>query len=251
MIALDDPAWNELYSAGNDANILLGNLLEGKHDFEEDMEILAEDLSHQLSFYTMTAYVLPHLADFCSKLSLDKQVFLIAQMGAAIAAEASDSLPSNTREYQEFQEGLSGLRQVTERLVTDPRAIALLREDAELGQEFALSALSILGDRGHAYTLYLLSAYCWQNGHAACDCGWNDEEFPLDEQPDCIEPACIGSWDGNSLENEAIWFQGLLRLADDKEITPVLPLIYGTGICPECSKREPYWNWMDRSMNEY
>lgn len=251
MIDRNAPIWRELHSAGNDADKWLWHLLDADGDFQENMEILAEDLSHQLSYYSATAYVLPHLAALCSRLSLEQKVFLTARMGAAIAAESEWPLSPDTEAYREFQEGLAGLSRELKSLIADPHTAALLKDNPELGQEFALSALAIFGKRKHAYGLYLLSAYCWEEGHAACACGWYDEELPLAEQPDCLKPAVIAPWDGKSLENEAVWFQGLLALAQDKEITPILPLVYGTGICPECGRREPYWNWLERFMQEY
>lgn len=251
MIDLNDSVWKGLHSAGNDADKLLRCLVEEEGEFYDNMQVLAEDLSHQLSYYSATAYVLPHLAALYPKLALEEQVFLVAQMGAAIAAEAKWMLSPDTEPYQEFQEGLAGLRPKMESLITNPDVIAMLKEDLELDQQFALSALAILGERKHAYTLYLLSGSCWEVGCAACTCGWNEEELLLAEQPDCVEPAAIGSWDGKTLTDEPVWFHGLLELAGDEDISPVLPLVYGTGICPECGKRESYWNWFDRFMEEY
>ncbi len=92
MTPLESSVWATLYSAGNDADNWLGKLLRQEGDFRENMEILAEDLSHQLSYYSATAYVLPHLAALCPQLLLEDQVFLVAQMGAAIAAEADRPL---------------------------------------------------------------------------------------------------------------------------------------------------------------
>lgn len=250
MVEINDPVWKELSSAGNDADKWLRCLMEGEGDFRENVEILAEDLSHQLSYYSATAYVLPHLAVLCSGLTLQDKVFLIACMGAAIAAEADYPLSSGTEPYREFQEGLEGLRRETEHLLTWPGLADFLQNDPELGQVFALAALSILGNRKHAYGLWLLSAYCWEMGHAACACGWNQEEYVFEEE-DCLEPAVIGPWDGKSLEEEAVWLQGLLALAGDEEITPILPLVYGTGICPDCGRRESYWAWLERFMEEY
>ena len=88
-------------------------------------------------------------------------------------------------------------------------------------------------------------------GCVACDCGWNDEMFPLTEQTDCIEFADIDTWDKKSLQNEAVWFKGLLTLVGDEEMSQILPLVYGIGICPDCGKREPYWDWLDRFIKEY
>jgi hypothetical protein len=48
----------------------------------------------------------------------EDKVFLIAQMGAAIAAEAVEPLTPDTEAYCEFQEGLEGLRRETVPLLT-------------------------------------------------------------------------------------------------------------------------------------
>lgn len=250
MVDINAPVWKELHSAGNDADKWLRWLLEGEGELHEAIELLTEDLSHQLSYYSATAYVLPHLAQFCSKLSLEDKLFLIAKTGAAIAAEAEYPLPPDTESAREFQEGLTGLRQETERLIANPKLAELLKCDPELGQEFCLSALAILGDRKHAYALYLLSGSCWEEGAAACTCGWNDETISLVEQPDCLEPVTIEAWDGKDLREEAVWFQGLLAYTGEKEISSILPLVYGTGICPNCGKQEAYWTWLERFMEE-
>ena len=250
MVNLNDPVWKTLSSAGNDADKWLQVLLDGKGDTRENIEILAEDLSHQLSWYDATAYVLPHLAAFCPRLSKEDKVFLIAQMGAAIAAEAECPLAPDTEAYHEFQEGLEGLRQETKSLAADTEVHALLGAGTETGTMFALGALAMIGDRKHAYGLWYMSGSTWEEGPAACTCGWEDECVPLAEQPDCIEPTEIGPWDGKTLDDERVWLSGLLELAGDDMIRPVLPLVYGTGICPDCGEREPYWSWMDRYMAE-
>lgn len=138
MVDLNDPVWKTLSSAGNDADKWLQALIGGKGSTRENIEIVAEDLSHQLIWYSATAYALPHLAAFCPTLSKEDKVFLIAQMGAAIAAEASCPLAPNTQAYLEFQEGLEGLRKETKPLITDPDVHDLLEADAELGSMFAL-----------------------------------------------------------------------------------------------------------------
>ena len=147
MIDQNAPIWNELHSAGNDADKWLRHLLEGDEDFQENMEILAEDLSHQLSYYSATAYVLPHLAALCPRLSLEKKLFLIAQMGAAVAAESEWPLSPDTEAYREFQEGLEGLRRETKSLIADPHIAALLKDAPELRLR-SVSPVGLLLGRG-------------------------------------------------------------------------------------------------------
>lgn len=250
MIMLNSPVWKRLTSAGSHADGILQDLLEGRGEFHENMENLGEDLSHQLSWYSATSYALPHLAALCPRLSKADKVYLVAQMGAAIAAESVEPLKSDTEAFHEFHEGLDGLRQETVPLLTDPEVHAALREDAELGVMFALGALAIVGDRRHAYDLWYLSYSTWEEGPGACACGWEDETISFLETPEYFEPAEIGLWDRQSLEKEAVWLNGLLSLIGDEMISPILPLVYGTGICPECGKREPYWSWMDRFAEE-
>ena len=186
-------------------------------------------------------------ADWFSK---EDRVYLIAQMGAAIAAEAVEPLEPDTEAYREFQEGLEGLRRETVPLLTDPEVHNQLCGDAELGTMFALGALAVVGDRKHAYDLWYLSGSTWEEGPAACECGWDDETISLTEPPEFLEPVEIGPWDKQSLADEAVWLYGLLSLIGDEMIAPILPLVYGTGTCPECGERESFWVWMDRFVGE-
>lgn len=250
MIRLDAPIWKELSSAGNDADRWLRDLMEGNGELRENIDVAAEDLSHQLSWYSATSYALPHLAALCSRLSKEDKVYLIARMGAAIAAEAVEPLEPDTEAYREFHEGLEGLRRETAALLTDPEVHTKLCGEAELGTMFALGALAVVGDRKHAYDLWYLSGSTWEEGPAACECGWEDETVSLTEPPEFLEPAEIGLWDRHSLEDEAVWLYGLLSLTGDEMIAPILPLVYGHGICPECGEREAFWAWMDRFVGE-
>ena len=84
MISLDSPIWKELNSAGSDVEEILRDLMEGKGDFRENMECLGEDLSHQFTYYNATAYVLPHLAFLCTKLSSEDKAFLITDRKSVV-----------------------------------------------------------------------------------------------------------------------------------------------------------------------
>ena len=250
MIELNSPVWLTLDSASGGVGSLLDRLLRKEGDFRENMEALSEELGHRLSYYSATAYALPHLAALCAGLPEEDQIFLIAQIGPAVAAEADQPLEPASAAFQEFQQGLEGLGPLTKRLAASPEAARLLAEDVELGQQFALAALSIVGDRRHAYGLYLLSSSCWEEGAVACECGWEEETLPLAERPDCLIPASTGPWDGQFTGQEAAWLQGLLALAGDDQISSALPLVYGMGVCPDCGKREPFWNWLYRFLED-
>ncbi len=249
MVDLNASIWEELDSAGRDVHKWLRRLLAGEEEFREGMEIVAEDISHQLSWYSATSYVLPHLAALCKRLSPENQVFLIAQMGAAVAAESVSPLEENTEAWREFQEGLTGLRPVVVDLIQN-HMDTLKAAPEEDRQMFVIGALAFLGDRKHAYNLLDLSGSCWEECPGACTCGWNDECIPLSEETEFLKPVRIAPWDGKSLTDEAVWVSGLFSCLGDDLILPVLPLVYGDGVCPECGKRESYWAWHNRFFQE-
>lgn len=246
MIQRTDARWNSVISDLNGAQVdtWLTKLLKGDGSQQEAILGLSEELGHQLSWNRMTAYVLPYLADFFPNLSKKDQIYLVAQIGAAIAAEEKCPLPLGTEAYQEFHEGLSGLQKEVKTMMVDPQVQPLLSEDTELGVMFALGALAIIGNRKHAYGFWLLSGSVWEEGMAACTCGWNEESIPFLEQPDLIEEIQIAPWDGVSFDCEVVWLNGVLELVGDNPISPILPLVYGTGVCPECGEKEPYWDWL-------
>ena len=246
MISLDSSIWKELDSVGSDTDEILRDLMEGKGDFRENMESLGWDLSHQACYYDATAYVLPHLAVLCTKLSPEDKAFLITEIGLAIAAEGVWPIKPDTEAFREFQEGLRGLRRETEKLVTNPDIAAVLGNNPTQRESFALSALAILGNQMHAYGMWLVLGHDWEDCIGACLCGWEEEviSFRTDKDYFCMEPVSIAPWDGKSIEDEPVWFQGLLRRMGDEETIRFLPFAYGTCVCPECGKRAAYWDWL-------
>lgn len=246
MISLDSPIWKKLDSAGSDTDEILRDLMEGKGDFYENMECLNWNLSHQACYYDATAYVLPHLAVLCTKLSSEDKAFLITEIGLAIAAEGVWPLKPDTEAFREFQEGLMGLRHETQKLVMNPDITAILGNNLTQRQWFALSALAILGERMHAYGMWRLLGHDWEDCIGACSCGWEEEviSFRTDKDYLCMEPIPITSWDGKSIDNEPVWFQDLLHRIGDEETIQFLPFAYGTCVCPDCGKRTAYWEWM-------
>lgn len=251
MTALNDPVWDTVPSASNYAKKFLSDIIEGNGDMKENLNLLGEELSHQLTWYEATAYVLPHLAVIFPKLSKDEGVALIAEMGAAIAAQSQWPLEEGTEAYNEFFRGLSALKDRTRELVTDPEVWELLEKDANTSFMFALGALAVIGDMSHSYILWFLSGSTWEEVSAACECGWNDETIYLPDEPHFFKLAEIEEWDRSSLDNEPVWLNGLLNMCEDNPISPCLPYVYGTVICPQCGEEEPYWDFFKRFYEEY
>lgn len=246
MIDLDSAAWKNVDSAYSEIEGLLKDLLAHKGELRETLEHIDGDLSHQLSFYTATAYALPHLAAFCKTLPQpEDRAFLLSHLGAAISAEAIEPLPRDGELWREFEEGLSALRSLTEELILE-HMDALEDLSGEDSQMFALSALAILGDRKHAYYMYLY-APCEVVPVLCPDCGWDCEEVDLGPGAPLVTPTEIQPWDGRSLDVEPVWFYGLLSHLDDEDFLPAVPYLYGTCKCYECNASGPLWEWIDRA----
>ena len=242
MIDLNDPVWKAIHGAGGRVDDCLRRLMAGEGDFRETVDCLAENLSHQLSYYDATAYVLPHVAQLCEKLSVEEKLYLIAQIGPAIAAESQAPLSPDTEAYREFQEGLAPLAQEARELVEHhTQQIKALPQD--MPAAFANGALALLWSRAHAYALYLYAP--WDEFPAMCpECDWYEEcmDFSLEEEPEFVTP-------GN-LDEEGLWLQKLLIAIGDRELLPRLPYLYGTCTCPECGASGPLWDWIDRWCKE-
>ena len=244
MIPFTAPVWEKLHSAAGDVRQSLCALLEENGDFRESMNLLAEDLSHQLSFYSAVPYALPHLAALCRRLSPENRMYLLARIGPAIAAEGEVPLPPDTEPWREFQEGLEGLRPWAAELL-QTRMDLLEAAPLEERQMFALGALALLGERRHAFDLYLHAGT--EELPAACpECGWSEEcmDFSLEEEPEHVAPVELLPWDGKTLEEESVWFPGLLERLGDTDFLPLMPYVYGTCTCPECGASGPLWQWM-------
>ena len=242
MIDLNNPVWKAIHGAGGRVDDCLRRLMAGEGDFRETVDCLAENLSHQLSYYDATAYALPHVAWLCKKLSVEEKLYLIAQMGPAVAAESQVSLSPDSEEFREFHEGLAPLAQEVRELVEHHmEEIKALPKDLPLF--FANSALALLWDRKRAWYLYLLAP--WDELPAMCpECGWYEEcmDFSLEEEPEFVTPG--------DLDEEGVWLQKLLTAIGDRELLPRLPYLYGRCTCPECGASGPLWAWMDRAYEE-
>lgn len=239
MIELNNPVWQGI---NRYAQAHLRQLEQGEGDFRETVDLLAEDISHQLSWYDATAYALPHLARLCEKLTVEEKLYLIAQIGPAVAAESQVSLAPDTEEYREFHEGLAPLAQVARELAEHHiDQIKALPKDLPLF--FSVSALALLWDRKHAYHLFLWAP--WEEIPAMCpECDWYEEclDLSLEEEPKCVTPG--------ELDQEGLWLQKLLTDTGDRALLPRLPYLYGTCTCPECGTSGPLWTWMDRAFEE-
>ena len=242
MIDLSAPVWKAIHAAAGNTAQLLQRLFQREGDFYDTVDILSKNLSHQLSWYDATAYVLPHLAQLCKELSVEEKLYLIAQMGPAVAAESQATLSPDTEKFREFHEGLAPLAQEARELVEHHmEEIKALPKDLPL--VFAAAALALLWDRKRAWYLYLWAP--WDELYAMCpECGWYEEcmDFSLEEEPEFVTPG--------DLDEEGVWLQKLLTAIGDRELLPRLPYLYGRCTCPECGASGPLWAWMDHAYEE-
>lgn len=242
MTGLNDPIWKAARSAGGPVDQYLRQLMAGEGDFRENIDCLAENLSHQLSWYDATAYVLPHLARLCGGLSVEDRLYLIAQIGPAVAAESLAPLSPDSEAYREFHEGLTPLAREAQELVEHHmEQIRALPQDLPLF--FINSALALLWSREHAYALFLYAP--WDELPALCPvCDWFEEcmDFSLEEEPEFVT--------AGDLNEEGAWLQTLLTEIGGQTLLPRLPYLYGTCTCPECGASGPLWDWIDRWCKE-
>ena len=182
------------------------------------------------------------MARLCKKLSVEEKLYLIAQMGPAVAAESQVSLSPDTEKFREFHEGLTPLAQEARELVEHHmEEVKALPKDLPLF--FANSALALLWDRKRAWYLYLLAP--WDELPAMCpECDWYEEcmDFSLEEEPEFVAPG--------DLDEEGVWLQKLLTEIGGQELLSRLPYLYGTCTCPECGASGPLWTWMDHAYEE-
>ena len=242
MIDLNDPIWSSLSSACGRVDQYLRRLLAGEGDFRETVDLLTENISHQLSWYDATAYVLPHLARLCEKLTVEETLYLIAQTGPAVAAESQVSLAPDGQTFREFHEGLSLLAREAEALAEQHTA-EIKALPGDLPVVFANAVLAMVWNRTHAYHLYLWAP--WDELPAMCPaCGWYEEclDLSLEDTPKCMTPG--------TLDQEGVWLQKLLTEIGERELLPRLPYLYGTCTCPECGASGPLWDWIDRAFEE-
>lgn len=252
MVDLNASDWKEVRAASGNIPQLLGKLKNSTEHFPDVVDTLMENLSHQLSFYTATAYALPHLAELGTTLSTDKKIYLLATLGPAVAAEGTEPLDPDSALWREFQEGLAPLRLEMKTLILK-HMDALKALSSDLQQQFAVSALALLGERKRAFYLYLYAG--WEEFPAACandECDWCEEcmDLSLEEEPELTTPVSLEPWDGVSLEREEVWFPGLLEKLGDEDILPRLPYLYGTCTCPVCGASGLTWEWIDRFYEE-
>lgn len=107
------------------------------------------------------------------------------------AAEGVWPLKPDTEAFREFQEGLRGLRRETEKLVTNPNIAAVLGNNSTQREHFALSALAILGNRMHAYGMWLVLDNDWEDCIGVCLCGWEAEVISFRTDKDEADIYCL------------------------------------------------------------
>lgn len=250
MIVLTDPLWDKATSAYGNVKELLEQLLASLELPKEDRIRIIDDLSstlnHQLMFYSATAFVLPYLADFVQKLSVDEQVHLLGEIGAAIVPAVTAPIVEGSIEEQEFTSGLNKLKPLMHQLVLSPLVQEYLANNPHYQREFALTAVAILGSLQHAYLLYILFSYLFEETFLACDCGWSEEGIELFLENDLFVQAKIDAWDGKSFQDEAVWLHGFLDKIKEQYLNSILPIIYGQVVCPECGKKDSFFNCFER-----
>lgn len=243
----DSDFWSVVrLASGMDLSVRLRTALENK-DWDE-IEIIFENLNHQMSFYSATYIVLPYMVMLLEQV-MDEGDFmhahsLIFNLGICLATD----IPGNHTEKPDravlnnYNLAVTKLAGLTKRYIN-----LYLHEIQQMDEEqrnmLLTAVLAILGEREAAYVL-IMSAWDMEEFGMACD---EDCEYYFEGGFDSLEEECedggiipaeyeAGQWDGKTFEDPFLWASAIADLFGLKQEIETLSYLYGDFTCPECGK---------------
>lgn len=228
----------------------------------EDIDIIFQDITHQMTFYSATYVVLPHMVRLLEQVLEEGDVehaqMLIFNLGVCLATD----IPGNRFEevdspilddYNAAAQKLAGL--------TKQYLNTYIEEIQEMDEEqrsmLFVAALAILGERETVYAaLDQLASGELDELNMVCggDCEYYEECYvPGEEQEDGIVPAAeykSGTWDGTSYEDAFLWTSAIADMLGMENQLEVLRYLYGTYTCPECGRTKRVIDFMVTYVTE-
>lgn len=221
----------------------------------QEIEMIFENLTHQMTFYSATYIVLPYMVNLLEQ-TMEQQDFehafdLIFQLGVCLATD----VPSNHAQQitgaalENYNLAVKKLAGLTKRFINlDLQRIQEM--DEEQRSMLFVGALAIFGAREAAFELIMYGFDLEEIGMmCGGDCEFFEECFcPYDEDNEngVIIPAeyRAGEWAGQSFEDASCWTLALADLLGAEREMTALRYLYGEFTCPECGKTKKAIDFM-------
>lgn len=228
----------------------------------ENIDIIFQNITHQMTFYSATYLVLPHMVRLLEQVleegDAENAFLLIFNLGICLATDipANHSKEEDSpllADYNAASQKLAGLTKRYFNMYMD----VIQEMDEERRSMLFVAALAILGEREMVYVaLDQLASGEIEEINMVCggDCGYYEECYePCAEQGAGIvlhaeyEP---GKWDGRSYEDAFLWTSAIADMLCLENQLQVLRYLYGTFTCPECGKTKPVIDFMVNYFTE-
>lgn len=227
-----------------------------------ELDIIFQNLSHQMSFYSATYVVLPHMVRLLEQVMSEGDAAhahtLIFNLGICLMTDIPENRFEETDspilgDYNAAAQKLAGL---TKQYLNTYEA-QLQELDEDLRSMLFVATLAILGKRETAYAAFdQLASGTIEELSLVCggDCEYYEECYdPQEEQDAEIVPAAeyqSGAWDGASYQDAFLWSSAVADLLGLENQLEVLRYLYGTFTCPECGKTQRVIDFMVTYLTE-
>ncbi|MDE7207590.1 MAG: hypothetical protein K2N90_10620 [Lachnospiraceae bacterium] len=222
----------------------------------EDIDIIFQNITHQMTFYSATYVVLPHMVRFLEQVMEEGDVehahLLIFNLGICLATdiEGNHFEETNSPLLEDYNAAAQKLAGLTKRFLNT--YIDEIQEmDEEQRSMLFVAVLAILGERETVYVaLEQVASGELDEISMVCggDCDYYEECYEPYEQPeDGIVPAekyVSGKWDRKSYNDAFLWTSAVADMLDLENQLEVLRYLYGTFTCPECGKTKRVIDFM-------
>lgn len=245
------PLWETYKGAGGCITKLVESMMAGD---QEALEILCENLSHQLSFYKATYLAVPYMVKLLAKYEEEKNIpqmlYLISNLGIILGTEF-ENLDRECEEqiYEVYKNSKEILREKVKRFLSE-NIEDLFEFDDEQG---ILSMLvcglpAIMGEEDITFLLLIMA--CEQCCIMCESCEYVEETDIYDEELE-IEPLEIDyeQWNGKDFNNTVMWL-GYIAEKIYPELLESLPIYFGTYTCPECGNKGKVLDLMKKYFTE-
>ena len=228
----------------------------------ENIDIIFQNITHQMTFYSATYVVLPYMVNLLEQTLEDGDVehahLLIFNLGICLATDIPENHFEETKsplldDYNAAAQKLAGLTKHFYNTYIDE----IQEMDEEQRSMLFVATLAILGERAAVYAaLEQLASGELDEVNMACggECEYYEECYePGEEQENGIVPMAeyeSGKWDGKSYEDAFLWTSAIADMLGLKNQLDVLRYLYGTFTCPECGKPKKVIDFMVNYLTE-